>query len=75
MIDISEFMALPKFAGYSDQDFCEWMIDNVGMAAVPGSSFFNEEVNNLIRLHFAREIPVLEEVISRLMKMKELAFA
>ncbi len=75
MIDISEFMALPKFTGMSDQDFCEWMIHNVGVAAVPGSSFFMEDVNNLIRLHFARELPVLEEVIRRLMKMKEIAFA
>ncbi|MBQ5699149.1 MAG: pyridoxal phosphate-dependent aminotransferase, partial [Lachnospiraceae bacterium] len=51
MLDIQEFLDLPQFAGYTDLEFCEWMIKNIGVAAVPGSSFFREEVNNLIRLH------------------------
>ncbi|HHW94505.1 MAG TPA: pyridoxal phosphate-dependent aminotransferase [Mogibacterium sp.] len=41
-------------------------------AAVPGSSFFNEEVNHLIRLHFAREEGTLDESLRRLAKLKEL---
>lgn len=48
------------------------MIRNIGVAAVPGSSFFKEEVNNLIRLHFAREEKTLDEAIVRLAKMAEL---
>ena len=72
MIDISEFLALPQFAGYTDLEFCEWMIKNVGVAAVPGSSFFKEEVNHLIRLHFARRKDTIDEAIHRLGKLKEL---
>ena len=72
MVDIQEFLDLPQFKGYSDLEFCEWMICNIGLAAVPGSSFFREEVNNLIRLHFAREKSTLDEALARLAKLKEL---
>lgn len=72
LIDIQEFLDLPQFAGYTDLEFCEWMIKNVGVAAVPGSSFFKEEVNHLIRLHFARTKETIDEAISRLAKIKEL---
>ena len=72
MVDIQEFLDLPHFKGQSDLEFCEWMIRNIGLAAVPGSSFFREEVNNLIRLHFAREKSTLDEALARLAKLKEL---
>ena len=70
MLDIQEFLDLPQFAGYTDLEFCEWMIKNIGVAAVPGSSFFREEVNHLIRLHFAREEKTLDEALARLAKLK-----
>jgi aminotransferase len=47
------------------------MIRNVGVAAVPGSSFFREPVNHLIRLHFAREEATLDEALRRLKKLTE----
>lgn len=72
MIDIQEFLNLPQFAGYTDLEFCEWMIKNIGVAAVPGSSFFREDVNNLIRLHFAREEKTMDEALARLAKMADL---
>jgi aminotransferase len=72
LVDIQEFLDLPQFAGYTDLEFCEWMIRNVGVAAVPGSSFFKEEVNNLIRLHFAREEATLDEALARLAKLPEM---
>ncbi len=72
LIDIQEFLDLPQFAGWTDLEFCEWMIRNVGVAAVPGSSFFKEEVNHLIRLHFAREEATIDEAISRLGRLQEL---
>ena len=72
MVDIREFLALPQFADWTDLAFCEWMIRNIGVAAVPGSSFFQEDVNHLIRLHFARQKPVLEEALRRLAKLREL---
>lgn len=71
MIDIQEFLDKPQFAGMTDLEFCEWMIKNIGVAAVPGSSFFREEVNNLIRLHFAREKATLDEALGRLAKMRD----
>ena len=72
MVDIQEFLDLPQFSGMSDLEFCEWMIREIGVAAVPGSSFFREPVNNLIRLHFAREKDTLDEVIRRLGRMTAL---
>lgn len=72
MVDIQEFLDLPQFQGYTDLEFCEWMIRNIKVAAVPGSSFFKEEVNHLIRLHFAREKETIDEAISRLAKLQEL---
>lgn len=73
LIDIQEFLDLPQFSGWTDMEFCEWMIRNIGVAAVPGSSFFKEEVNHLIRLHFARKKETIDEALRRLAKMKELA--
>ena len=72
LIDISDFLALPRFAGWTDLEFCEWMIKDIGVAAVPGSSFFKEPVNNLIRLHFARQKDTMDEALRRLEKLKEL---
>lgn len=69
LIDISDFLELPQFKGFSDLEFCEWMIKNIGVAAVPGSSFFKENVNNLIRMHFAREKETLDEALKRLEKL------
>lgn len=73
LIDIQEFLDLPQFSGWTDMEFCEWMIRNIGVAAVPGSSFFKEEVNHLIRLHFARKKETIDEALRRLAKMMELA--
>ena len=72
MVDIQDFLNLPQFAGYSDLEFGEWMIREIGVAAVPGSSFFREPVNNLIRLHFARSEETIDEAIRRLSRMAEL---
>ena len=70
MVDIQEFLDLPAFSGMSDLEFCEWMIREIGVAAVPGSSFFREPVNNLIRFHFARGAETLDEAVRRLEKLK-----
>lgn len=74
MLDIQEFLDMKMFKGWSDLEFCEWMIKEVGVAAVPGSSFFREDVNRYIRLHFARGEEVLEEAIKRLTKLKQLPY-
>ncbi len=72
MLDISDFLALPMFEGYTDLMFCEWMIRNIGVAAVPGSSGCREPVNHLSRLHFARQESTLEEALRRLGRLREL---
>lgn len=60
LLDISEF-------GYaSDLEFCEVLARDVGVGAVPGSSFFRENVNHLIRLHFAKKNETLYEALNRL---------
>jgi len=71
MVDIAQFLQKEQFAGLSDLQFCEWMIKNIGVAAVPGSSFFREPVNHLIRLHFAREKATLQEALRRLSRLVE----
>ena len=60
LLDISEF----GFA--SDLEFCETLARDVGVGAVPGSSFFREPVNHLIRLHFAKKDETLNEALNRL---------
>lgn len=72
LIDIQDFLDLPQFQGWTDLQFCEWMIANIGVAAVPGSSFFKEPVNHLIRLHFARQEAILDEALNRLAKLEAL---
>jgi aminotransferase len=60
MVDVSEF----GFA--SDLEFCEKLAEKVGVGAVPGSSFFREEENRLIRFHFAKKDETLNAALERL---------
>ena len=60
MVDIGEF-------GYqNDEEFCIDLAREVGVGAVPGSSFFREDVNNLIRLHFAKKDDTLKAALDNL---------
>ncbi len=54
-----------------DMAFCRRLAREIGVAAVPGSSFFREPVNHLIRLHFAKRDETLAAAGERLMKLKE----
>ena len=64
LMDIAEF-------GYdSDLEFCEDLARLVGVGAVPGSSFFREPVNHLIRFHFAKKDETLLEALNRLEQLK-----
>lgn len=65
MVDISEW-------GYeSDLEFCYDLAKHVGIGAVPGSSFFHEPVNHLIRFHFAKKDETLKEALSRLQDIRK----
>ncbi len=64
LLDISEF-------GYdSDLKFCEDLARLVGVGAVPGSSFFREPVQHLIRFHFAKRDETLLEALNRLESLR-----
>jgi len=66
LIDIGEF-------GYkSDLEFCEALARDVGVGAVPGSSFFREDVNNLIRIHFAKKDETLKAALEHLADINKL---
>ena len=67
LVDIAE-------SGWTDdRAFCDWLVKEVGVAAVPGSSFFREPVRNLIRFHFAKRPETLEAAGQRLIGLRERA--
>ena len=66
LLDISEY------SYSSDLQFCKNLAREVGVGAVPGSSFFREPVNHLIRLHFAKNDDTLNEALNRLERIQKL---
>ncbi len=69
LADIAPYMK----KGQSDVDFCLEMAQKVGVACVPGSSFFQEDVNHIVRLHFAKKDETLNAALDRLSALKSLA--
>lgn len=64
LVDIGEF-------GYdSDLIFCEDLAAKAGVGAVPGSSFFKEDVNHLIRFHFAKWDETLNAALDNLSRIR-----
>jgi len=64
MIDVSAF-------GYeSDLAFSHWMTKEIGVAPVPGSSFFPYPEHRFVRLHFAKGPATLHEAGRRLLRLK-----
>ena len=60
MVDISPF-------GYaSDVEFAHWMAKEIGVAPVPGSSFFANGENRYVRLNFAKKPATLHAAGERL---------
>ena len=51
--------------------FCEEMAHKVGVACVPGTSFFNENVQDIVRVHFAKKDETLYEALNRLSDIKK----
>lgn len=66
LADIGPYMR----KGETDVEFCEDVAKNIGVAAVPGSSFFMENVGSIVRLHFAKKDETLNEALERLEKLK-----
>ena len=67
LMDISEFGVT------DDLEFCEWLAREVGVGAVPGSSFFKEPLNNYIRFHFAKKDDALKSALDRLSDIYRIA--
>ena len=64
MVDVSPF-------GYaSDIEFSHWMAREIGVAPVPGSSFFAPGENRYVRLNFAKRPETLHAAGERLLKLK-----
>jgi aminotransferase len=65
LVDVSEL-------GFKDDTACcIWLAKEIGVAAVPGSSFFREPVKDFVRFHFAKRKETLEEAGQRLLRIKE----
>jgi aminotransferase len=65
LVDISRF-------GYEDDhDFSRWLAAEIGVAGVPGSSFFHEPVNRYIRLNFAKGEETMAEARRRLIRLRD----
>jgi aminotransferase len=58
------------FGARGDAAFCEWLAREVGVAAVPGQSFFKESVDGFIRFHFAKKESTLVEAGERLLELR-----
>jgi aminotransferase len=68
MLDISSL-------GFArDTDAAEWFVREVGVAGVPGSSFFREPENRFIRFHFAKKEETLHAAGERLLKLADLSW-
>ena len=64
MVDISPF-------GYADDvEFAKWMTKEIGVAPVPGSSFFANGENRYIRLNFAKKPETLRAAGEKLLRLK-----
>lgn len=65
LLDISPF-------GFkSDQQCAEWLIKEIGVATVPGSSFFARDEQRFVRLHFAKREETLRQAGERLLKLRD----
>jgi len=65
LVDIADF----DFE--SDTAFCAWLAKDIGVAAVPGSSFFREPVKHLVRFHFAKSESTLTAAGDRLLRLTD----
>jgi len=64
LVDISNL-------GFSrDQECAEWLCKTIGVAGVPGSSFFPEPRHDQLRFHFAKRESTLRAAGERLLELK-----
>ncbi len=64
-------MDISSLGFQSDTEAAEWLVQDIGVAGVPGSSFFREPVHHLIRFHFAKKEATLQAAGERLLTLKK----
>ena len=69
---MADFSALRPRKDMDDTEFALWLVRDVGLAGVPGSSFFSRKSlgRDLIRFHFAKSLPTLEAAAAKLGKLR-----
>jgi aminotransferase len=55
----------------TDTEAAEWLIKEIGVAGVPGSSFFREPEHRYVRFHFAKKEETLRAAGEKLAKLKK----
>ena len=55
----------------TDLQAAEWLVKEVGVAGVPGSSFFREAVHRYVRFHFAKKESTLHAAGERLLQLRD----
>jgi aspartate/methionine/tyrosine aminotransferase len=73
------YYVLADFSGLSDMDdvtFAKWMIEEIGVATVPGSSFYSPDTKslgrNLVRFAFCKKYETLKRAAERLATVRAL---
>ena len=59
-----------SFGMEDDLAFCRWLIDEIGVIAVPGTSFQQAKSTGTVRLHFAKREETLLAALNRLEKIR-----
>lgn len=72
MTDFSEVAEKQGLKGKTDAQFAEWLVREIGVAAVPGSSFYREASlgRSQVRFSFGRKMETLKEAEKRLSRLK-----
>ncbi len=60
-----------SFDFVDDFEFCNWLIEEAGVAAVPGSVFFDQSITRFVRFHFSKREETLHEAGRRLLSIRQ----
>jgi aspartate/methionine/tyrosine aminotransferase len=68
---MADFGELRLQRDMDDRAFALWLVEHIGLAGVPGSSFFSRKElgRELIRFHFAKSMPTLSAAQQKLQKL------
>ncbi|WP_178843514.1 pyridoxal phosphate-dependent aminotransferase [uncultured Treponema sp.] len=69
MVDFKDY--IKKLNLQTDLEFAELLCQKVGVGMVPGSSFFKENINDYLRIHFAKKDETLNEALNRLSEIHQ----